>query len=231
VGWRLGLLHISARSASCRAFGWHNPSLEGWSRCARAFGGRRWAKRRSWRIVQRAWPASHGGTQSLDPGLYDGDHHSWQATGHASQAAKLVDATRQGLDRVSAKTARLPEAASGSHVAGPGNLRDLYTATDGSFTPPDRGCRRAHRRAPNERDTQKLKRGSAGDQSRRHPGLYSRHEKAACRRSDGRVARDTGLKAVRDGCSGLSEDYVPHASQRIVLDCRALRQLIHPEAK
>jgi iron complex transport system substrate-binding protein len=56
------------------------------------------------------------------------------ATGNESQAARLVAATREGLDRVARTTSRLPK----SRVVliidrTPGTLRDLYTATDGSF--------------------------------------------------------------------------------------------------
>src|SRR5450432_4708339 len=56
------------------------------------------------------------------------------ATGNESEAARLVAATREGLDRIARKTLRLPK----SRVLliidrTPGTLRDLYTATDGSF--------------------------------------------------------------------------------------------------
>jgi hypothetical protein len=40
------------------------------------------------------------------------------------------------------------------------------------------------------------------------------------------------LKAVRKGdVHGVNEDYVPHASQRIVPTAELFAQLIHPEVK
>jgi ABC-type Fe3+-hydroxamate transport system substrate-binding protein len=40
------------------------------------------------------------------------------------------------------------------------------------------------------------------------------------------------LKAVRAGrVLGVNEDYVPHASQRIVQTAELFARLIHPEAK
>src|SRR4051794_14810705 len=57
-----------------------------------------------------------------------------QATGHEAEAAKLVQSTREGLLRVSRKTASLTKSKVVLIVdRTPGTLRDLYTATDGSF--------------------------------------------------------------------------------------------------
>src|SRR6202035_2981733 len=57
-----------------------------------------------------------------------------RATGNDSEAAKLVTATRESLDGIARKTARLPTPRVMLIVnRTPGTLRDLVTATEGSF--------------------------------------------------------------------------------------------------
>ena len=57
-----------------------------------------------------------------------------QATGNNAEATKLVASTRDGLDRVARKTTGHPKVSVVLIVDRlPGTLRDLYTATDGSY--------------------------------------------------------------------------------------------------
>jgi iron complex transport system substrate-binding protein len=66
--------------------------------------------------------------------VYRGIGDLGRATGHEEQAAKLIVQTREGLQRVSQKTASRPvPSVILIVIRTPGTLRDLYTATDGGF--------------------------------------------------------------------------------------------------
>ena len=156
------------------------------------------------------------------------------AVGNDTQAAKLAADTREGLDRVARKTASLPKPRVVLVVDRvPGTLRDLYTATSGSFLAElvelagghlvlPAGPRKA---TPNFRKEELL----ALDPDVILDFIQS---------TKGRLAGDPEepwrempeLKAVRTHrVYGVNEDYVPHASQRIVQTAELFAKLIHPE--
>jgi len=157
------------------------------------------------------------------------------ATGHVAEAAKLAQATRDGLLRVSRKTASLPKPKVVLIVdRTPGTLRDLYTSTSGSYLMElveIAGGRIAA--PPDQRGYAKL---SKEDLLAIDPDVILDFVHGA----EGRFAADPleawsempELKAVRaHRVYGVNEDYVPHASQRIVQTAELFARLIHPEAR
>jgi iron complex transport system substrate-binding protein len=157
------------------------------------------------------------------------------ATGHPRDAEKLVASTREGLRRVSSKTAALPKRRVVLIVNRvPGALRDLYTATDGSFLAQLVEIAGGHVAAPpNKRGYAKL---SKEDLLAINPEVILDFIHGL----KGRLAGDPleawsempSLAAVRNHrVCGVGEDYVPHASQRIVQTAELFARLIHPEAK
>ena len=158
-----------------------------------------------------------------------------QATGREGEAAKLLASTREGLRRVSQRMAGLPKRRVVLIVdRTPGTLHDLYTATDGSFlaelvelaggqiaVPPDK----------------------LGYAKLSKEDLLAFDPDVILDFTHGSVGRFTGdpleawkempeLKAVRTRrVSNVNEDYVPHASQRMVQTAELFARLIHPEAK
>jgi iron complex transport system substrate-binding protein len=167
--------------------------------------------------------------------IYTGIADLGRATGQEDQAAKLIAETREGLQRVSRKTAGRPASTVILIVnRTPGTLRDLYTATDGSFLAElvtIAGGRIAAAKASN--GYAKL---SKEDLLAMNPDLILDFIHG----SDSRLAGDPmeawkempELKAVRNGrVHGVNEDYVPHASQRIVQTAELFARLIHPELK
>jgi len=157
------------------------------------------------------------------------------ATGHAAEAAKLVEATRQGLARVEAKTARLPKTPIVLIVdRTPGTLRDLYAATDNSFLAElvtIAGGRIASRAV------------ARGYAKLNKEDLLAANPEVILEFVQGMKSRFTGdpmdawrempeLKAVRNKrVHPVDEDFVPHASQRIVQTAELFARLIHPEAR
>lgn len=158
-----------------------------------------------------------------------------RATGQNSEAAKLVAGTREGLDRVARKTAALSKPRVVMIVnRTPGTLRDLSAATEGSYLA-------------------ELVRIAGGQiPLPRAPSGYSRLKKEDLLAADpdiildfvhGPQSRLAGnaveawrempeLKAVRTGrVVGVNEDFVPHASQRIVQTAELFARLIHPEVR
>jgi iron complex transport system substrate-binding protein len=158
-----------------------------------------------------------------------------QATGHEGDAAKLLQTTREALLRVSQKTAALQKPKVVLIVdRTPGTLRDLYTATAGSYLAElveIAGGRVAV--PPDKRGYAKL---SKEDLLAVDPDVILDF-------THGNVGRFAGdpmqawsempeLKAVRaHRVREVNEDYVPHASQRIALTAELFARLIHPEAK
>lgn len=155
------------------------------------------------------------------------------ATGNESEAAKLVAATRGGLDRVARKISQLPKPRVVLIVdRTPGTLRDLYTATDGSFLAELVGIAGGRIAVPPvESGYRKL---AKEDLLAINPDIILDFVQGA----KGRFAGDPmeawrempELKAVRAGSvHGASGDFVPHASQRIVQTAELFAKLIHPE--
>jgi iron complex transport system substrate-binding protein len=156
-----------------------------------------------------------------------------QATGNENQAARLVQETREALDRVTRKTARLGKPRLVLIVnRTPGTLRDLSTATDGSYLA----------------ELVEIAGGHIVGQPAK--GGYGRLQKEDLLAVNPDVILDfihedkgrfTGdpleawrempeLKAVREHrVYPVNDDFVPHASQRIVQTAELFARLIHPE--
>jgi ABC-type Fe3+-hydroxamate transport system substrate-binding protein len=156
-----------------------------------------------------------------------------RATGNEGEAARLVAATREGLDRVARKTARLPKPRVVLIVdRTPGTLRDLYTATDGCYLaeligiaggrmavpPVHSGYRKLGTEDLLAIDPDIMLDFIQGPQSR-----FAGDPVEAWREMP-------ELKAVRGHrVHGVNEDFVPHASQRMVQTAELFAKLIHPE--
>jgi len=157
------------------------------------------------------------------------------ATGNDREAAKLVADTREGLDRVRRKTAMLPKARVVMIVnRTPGTLRDLSSATDGSYLADlveIAGGRIAIPRVPSG-----YARLSKEDLLVTNPDIildFVHGPKSSLAGDPLDAWRELPeLKAVRDHrVLGVSADYVPHASQRIVQTAELFVRLIHPDLK
>jgi iron complex transport system substrate-binding protein len=157
------------------------------------------------------------------------------ATGNESEAARLVASTREGLDRIARKTSRLPK----SRVVlivdrTPGTLRDLYTATDGSFLAELVGIAGGRLVAsPVEKGYKKL---SKEDLLAIDPDIildFIQGPKSRFAGDPMEAWREMPeLRAVRTRrVHGVNEDFVPHASQRIVQTAELFARLIHPEVQ
>lgn len=157
------------------------------------------------------------------------------ATGHRQEAEKLVAATREGLQQVTRKTAALPKRRVVLIVNRvPGALRDLYAATEGSYLAELVAI--AGGRAvgpPSNRGYVKL---SKEDLLAENPDVILDFIHGVTGRFAGKPleawSEMPSLNAVRNHrVYGVREDYVPHASQRIVLTAELFARLIHPEVK
>jgi iron complex transport system substrate-binding protein len=160
-----------------------------------------------------------------------------KATGHEAEAARLVQATRDGLLRVSSKTASLAKPKVALIVdRTPGTLRDLYFATDGGFlaelveiaggriAAPHAGTRRGYGKL-NKEDLLAI-----------NPDIILDFIHGVKSRFAGDPMEAWGempeLKAVRmRRVHGVNEEFVPHASQRIVQTAELFARLIHPEVR
>jgi iron complex transport system substrate-binding protein len=167
--------------------------------------------------------------------VYKGIGDLGRATGHEEQAAKLIVQTREALQRVSQKTAGRPVLSVILIVIRtPGTLRDLYTATEGGFLAELVAIAGGRVAAPKARNGYgKL---SKEDLLAINPDIILDFIHGA----ESRFAGDPveawkempELKAVRNGhVYGVNEDYVPHASQRMVQTAALFARLIHPEVK
>jgi iron complex transport system substrate-binding protein len=156
-----------------------------------------------------------------------------RATGNESDAARLIAATRESLDRTARKTAGLPKPRVVLTVdRTPGTLRDLYTATEGSYLAElveIAGGRIALPAAA--KGYAKL---SKEDLLAANPDVILDFVQGA----KGRFAGDPleawqempELKAMHDHrIYSVDQDFVPHASQRIVQTAELFAKLIHPE--
>jgi iron complex transport system substrate-binding protein len=158
-----------------------------------------------------------------------------RATGNDSQAAKLVAATRASLDRVARRTARLPKTRVVLIIdRTPGTLRDLYTATEGSFLSELIEISGGHLVVqPAKTGYAKL---SKEDLLAVNPDIILDFIQGPKSRFAGDPIEAWSempeLKAVRSRrVYGVNDDFVPHASQRIVQTVELFARLIHPEAK
>lgn len=167
--------------------------------------------------------------------VYDAMMAIGRATGNESEAAKLVATTRQGLDRVARKTAHVPKLPVVLIVDRmPGTLRDLYTATDGSYLaelvemaggriavpPVSHGYKKLNKEDLLALDPEIILDFIQGPKSR-----FSGDPIEAWKEMP-------ELKAVRSHrVYEVNEDFVPHASQRMVLTAELFAKLIHPEIK
>jgi iron complex transport system substrate-binding protein len=166
--------------------------------------------------------------------VYTGMAELGHATGHEAGAHKLIAETRDALARISRQTAAL--ARPGVLIVvdrTPGTLRELYTATPGGFLAElvtIAGGRNAA--PPHAGGYGKL---SQEDLLAINPDVILDCIHGTDRRSNGAITvwqQMPELKAVRARrVYGLDQDYVPHASQRMVETAALIARLIHPEAK
>jgi iron complex transport system substrate-binding protein len=166
--------------------------------------------------------------------VYSGMEEIGRATGHEAGAEKLIAETREGLAQVSRKTAALAKPGVLLIVdRTPGTLRELYAATAGGFLAELIAIAGGHPAAPAAKNGYgKL---SHEDLLAINPDVILDCIHGTDRRSNGTVAvwqQMPELKAVRTRrVYGLNEDYVPHATQRMVETAELFARLIHPEAK
>jgi iron complex transport system substrate-binding protein len=158
-----------------------------------------------------------------------------RATGNESEAAKLIAATRAGLDRVARRTAGLPKVRGVLIVDRlPGTLRDLYTATDGSYLAELVGIAGGRIAVPPV---------ELGYKKLAKEDLLAIDPDIILDFIQGPVSRFSGdpvdawkempeLKAVRaHRVYEVNEDFVPHASQRMVQTAELFAKLLHPELR
>ena len=155
------------------------------------------------------------------------------ATGNESEAAGLVAATREGLDRVARRTARLPKPRVALIVnRTPGTLRDLSTATEGSFLAELVEIAGGHIVVPPAKSG--YGRLAKEDLLAIDPDIildFVHGPNSGLAGDPLEAWREMPeLKAVRSHrIHGVYQDFVPHASQRIVLTAELFAKLIHPE--
>jgi iron complex transport system substrate-binding protein len=158
-----------------------------------------------------------------------------EATGNKDGAAKLAAATREGLERVARRTAALRKVRVVLIVDRiPGTLRDLYTATGGSYLEELTAIAGGQIAvAPVKIGYKKL---AKEELLALDPEVILDFVQA----SKGPLAGDDleawrampELKAVKNHrVYEVQEDYVPHASQRMVQTAELFAKLIHPEAR
>jgi len=156
-----------------------------------------------------------------------------QATGHQVEAAKLIAATRDGLARISQRTAPLPRPKVVLIVdRTPGTLRDLYTATGGGFLGELVEMAGGRIAVPTTR---------RGYEKLSKEDLLAVNPDFILDFIHGVKGRFTGdameawrempeLKAVRAGhVHGVEENFVPHASQRMLQTAELFARILHPE--
>jgi len=154
-------------------------------------------------------------------------------TGHESEATKLVASMRQGLDHVASKTSGHSRPRVVLVVdRTPGTLRDLYAATDGSFLAELVGIAGGRIAVPPVQ---------TGYTKLRKEDLLAADPDIILDFIQGPKSRLAGdpmeawrempeLKAVRTKqVQGVNQDFVPHASQRMVQTAELFSRLIHPE--
>lgn len=155
-------------------------------------------------------------------------------TGHADAAAKLAADTREQLRLVSQKVAGHSRPSVVLIVdRTPGTLAELYTATGGSFLAELVAVAGGSSTAPNAADGYgKL---SKEDLLAIDPDIILDFVHGTSSRFAANPIEAWNempeLRAVKTHhVYGVNEDFVPHASQRIVETARLFARLIHPEA-
>jgi iron complex transport system substrate-binding protein len=166
--------------------------------------------------------------------VYAGMAELGRATGHEAGAQKLIAETREGLARISRRM-------DGKTRPGvllivdrtPGTLRELYAATSGGFLAELVAVAGGRNAAPPQA-------GGYGKLSHEdllaiNPDVILDCSRAMDQRPNFTISvwqQMPELKAVRAGrVYALDQDYVPHASQRMVETAALFARLIHPEAK
>lgn len=158
-----------------------------------------------------------------------------RATGNDREAAALVAATREGLDRAARRMATVSKPRVVLIVdRTPGTLRELYTATDGSYLAELVAI--AGGRIVVPADVHGYRRLSKEDLVALDPDIILDFLQAPKSRFAGNPmdAWDEmpELKAVRTHhLYEVNEDFVPHASQRMVQTAELFAKRIHPEIK
>jgi iron complex transport system substrate-binding protein len=156
-----------------------------------------------------------------------------RATGHADAAAKLVASTRDELLRVSQKMIGRPKPGVVLIVdRTPGTLTDLYTATEGSYLAELVAIAGGRIVAPatangygklSKEDLLAMNPDIILDFIHGTPSRFAGDPIEAWREIP-------ELHAVKNHqVHGVNQDFVPHASQRIVETARLFARLIHPE--
>jgi len=158
-----------------------------------------------------------------------------KATGNEAQGNKLAASTREGVESVRRKTVKLPKVRVVLIIdRTPGTLRDLYVATGGSF------MAELVEAAGGQLLVEPTKRGYAKLSKEAILALNPDVILDLIHGAKSKLAGDPmeawqtmpELKAVRSHrVYGVMDDYVPHASQRIVQTAALFAKLIHPEAK
>jgi len=157
------------------------------------------------------------------------------AAGNDGEAAALVAATRESLDRVARKTARLPKPRVMLIVnRTPGTLRDLVTATEGSFLAELVETAGGHIVAPPAKSG--YGRLAKEDLLALDPDIILDFIHGPQSRLAGDPVEAWSqmpeLKAVLGHrIHGVNQDFVPHASQRIAQTAELFAKLIHPEVE
>ena len=158
-----------------------------------------------------------------------------KATGHEAQAVQLAAATKQALARVAQKTAPLPKPSVVLIVdRTPGTLRELVTATTGSYLAELVVIAGGRIAVPPSKDGY-AKLGKE-DLLAANPDVILDFVHGSDSRFAGNLMEAwremPDLRAVRSGrVYGVNQDYVPHASQRMVQTAELFARLIHPEGK
>jgi len=158
-----------------------------------------------------------------------------QVTGHEQQAARLIAATRQGLSRMAQKTAGLTRPKVVLIVdRTPGTLRDLYTATAGSFLAELIEIAGGRIALPPAKDGYGTL--SNEDLLAANPDVIldlTHAPQSSLAGNPMEAWREMPeLKAVHNGrVYGVNEEFVTHASQRMVQTAELFARLIHPEVK
>jgi iron complex transport system substrate-binding protein len=166
--------------------------------------------------------------------VYSGMADLGRITGHEAGAQKLIADTREGLARISRQAAGQPRPSVllvVDHT--PGTLRDLYVATNGGYLAEVIVIAGGRNAAPPQA-------GGYGKLSQEdllaiNPDVILDSVRSMDLKAHGGIAvwqQMPELKAVRaHRVYGLNEDYIPHASQRMVETATLFARLIHQEAK
>ncbi len=167
--------------------------------------------------------------------VYEGMLVLGRETGHAAQANKLIAETKTGLLSVAQKTKDRPKPNVTLLVSRtPGTLRDLYVATPGGFLAELVTIAGGRITGPA---------AATGYGKLSKEDLLAMNPDIILEFTHGMQSRLSGdpleawrempeLKAVRGRqIYGVDDDFVPHASQRMVQTAALFARLLHPEVK